>query len=1178
MSFTHLHVHTEYSLLDGSSKIKEITKRAAELGMDSLAITDHGVMYGVIDFYKAAKEAGIKPVLGCEVYVAPGSRFDKEAGTGEDKYNHLVLLAENNTGYQNLMKIVSRGFTEGFYYKPRVDKELLREFHEGIIATSACLAGEVQRYLARGMYEEAKRVALYYQDIFGKDNFFLELQDHGIAEQHYVNPQLLRMSEETGIELICTNDVHYTYADDADAHDILLCIQTGKKVTDENRMRYTGGQYYLKSPEEMAELFKYAPQALANTEKIAERCNVEIEFGVTKLPRFAVPEGFTSWTYLNYLCYEGLKKRYPEQAADISVEEFVRLAKEESVEDRKDVVIKIAEDTNNIFQRLAYELSVIYSMGYVDYFLIVWDYINFAKRHDIPVGPGRGSAAGSIVSYCLEITDLDPIKYSLIFERFLNPERVSMPDIDVDFCYERRQEVIDYVVEKYGKDCVSQIVTFGTMAARAVIKDVGRVLDLPYAMVDNIAKMVPREIGITIDKALAENPDLKSEYENNEVVKDLIDKSKRLEGLPRHASMHAAGVLICGKPVEDYVPLSTGSDGAVVAQFVMTTLEELGLLKMDFLGLRTLTVIKDAENLIKKHNKGFSIHDIDYSDKGVFDAISTGKCDGIFQLESAGMKSFMKELKPRSLEDLIAGISLYRPGPMDFIPQYIKGKNNQDSVTYACPQLEAILKPTYGCIVYQEQVMQIVRDLAGYSWGRSDLVRRAMSKKKAYVMEQERKNFIYGNPDEGVKGCVNNGIDEKVAGKIYDDMIDFAKYAFNKSHAACYAVVSFQTAYLKTYYPVEFMAALMTSVIDNTSKVAGYIYACKQMNIGILPPDVNESQMEFTVENGKIRFAMAAIKSLGRPTIQAILKERGENGSFISMQDFVTRMSHALNKRAIENFVKAGAFDTFGHTRKSMMIVSESMLDSAIKHNKDSMTGQMSLFDFAAEEDKKAFEIRIPDVAEYTKEELLGYEKEILGVYVSGHPLDEYTGMVNKYITNVSSDFEVDDELGETKARDGATATIGGLITEKTIKTTKKGQLMAFLTVEDVVGTVEVVVFPNSFTANRVVIDHAEKVFVTGKVQANVDENAKLICDKVVDFASIPRKLWIRFASLSDYEDKKDELYGILYNSDGKDTVVIYCTKENKRLTLPASRTIRVDSELIQKLQSMYGEKNVTTT
>ena len=1076
------------------------------------------------------------------------------------------------------MKIVSRGFTEGFYFKPRVDKEVLRQFGEGIIASSACLAGEVQRYLTRGMYEEAKKVALEYQDIFGKGNFFLELQDHGIAEQHYVNPQLLRMSEETGIELICTNDVHYTYADDADAHDILLCIQTGKKVTDENRMRYTGGQYYLKSPEEMAELFKYAPQAVANTEKIAARCNVEIEFGVTKLPKFAVPDGYTSWTYLNYLCYEGLKKRYPKQAADISVEEFVKKAQDESVEDRKDVVIKVAEDTNNIFQRLAYELSVIYSMGYVDYFLIVWDYINFAKRHDIPVGPGRGSAAGSIVSYCLEITDLDPIKYSLIFERFLNPERVSMPDIDVDFCYERRQEVIDYVGEKYGKDCVSQIVTSGTMAARAVIKDVGRVLDLPYAMVDNIAKMVPREIGITIDKAIAENPDLKSAYENDETVRDLIDKSKRLEGLPRHASMHAAGVLICGKPVEDYVPLSTGSDGAVVAQFVMTTLEELGLLKMDFLGLRTLTVIKDSENLIKKHNKDFSINNIDYSDKGVFDAISTGKCDGIFQLESAGMKSFMKELKPRSLEDLIAGISLYRPGPMDFIPQYIKGKNNQDSITYDCPQLEAILKPTYGCIVYQEQVMQIVRDLAGYSWGRSDLVRRAMSKKKAYVMEQERKNFIYGNEEEGVKGCVNNGIDEKVADRIYDEMIDFAKYAFNKSHAACYAVVSFQTAYLKTYYPVEFMAALMTSVIDNTSKVAGYIYACKQMNIGILPPDVNESQMEFTVENGKIRFAMAAIKSLGRPTIQAILKERGVNGSFVSMQDFVTRMSTALNKRAIENFVKAGAFDTFGHTRKAMMIVSDSMLDSAVKQNKDSMSGQMSLFDFAAEEDKKAFEIRIPDVAEYTKEELLGYEKEILGVYVSGHPLDEYTGMVKKYITNVSSDFEIDDETGETKVKDGAVATIGGLITNKTIKTTKKGQLMAFFTLEDVVGTVEVVVFPNSFTANRVVMDHAEKVFVTGKVQANVDENAKLICDKVVDFNTIPRKLWIRFESLSAYEEKKAELDGILHDSDGKDTVVIYCTKENKRITLPSNRTIKVNSELIQKLQAMYGDKNITTT
>ncbi|MGN0328551.1 MAG: DNA polymerase III subunit alpha [Lachnospira sp.] len=1185
MAFTHLHVHTEYSLLDGSSKIKEITKRAAELGMDSLAITDHGVMYGVIDFYKAAKDAGIKPILGCEVYVAPGSRFDKSLGNGEDKYNHLVLLAENNQGYQNLMKIVSRGFTEGFYYKPRVDKELLRQYSEGIIASSACLAGEVQSFLMKGMYEEGKKAALEYEDIFGKGNFFLELQDHGIPEQRYVNPQLLRMSKETGIELICTNDVHYTYAEDADAHDILLCIQTGKKVSDEDRMRYEGGQFYLKSPEEMKELFKYVPEAIENTHKIADRCNVEIEFGVTKLPKFEVPKGYTSWTYLNYLCYSGLKKRYPDEAADISVEDFVKIAESEAVSDRKDAVIKVAEDSNNIFQRLAYELSVIYSMGYVDYFLIVWDYINYAKTHDIPVGPGRGSAAGSIVSYCLGITDLDPIHYSLIFERFLNPERVSMPDIDVDFCYERRQEVIDYVVDKYGKDCVCQIVTFGTMAARAVIKDVGRVLDLPYAMVDNIAKMVPREIGITIDKAIAENPDLRSQYENDETVRDLIDKSKRLEGLPRHASMHAAGVLISGKPVEEYVPLSTGSDGSVVAQFVMTTLEELGLLKMDFLGLRTLTVIKDAENLIKEKNPEFSIDGIDYSDKKVFDAIGTGKCDGIFQLESAGMKSFMKELKPRNLEDLIAGISLYRPGPMDFIPQYIEGKNNQEAVTYDCPQLEPILKPTYGCIVYQEQVMQIVRDLAGYSWGRSDLVRRAMSKKKAYVMEQERKNFIFGNPEEGVTGCVNNGIDEKTAGKIYDNMIDFAKYAFNKSHAACYAVVSFQTAYLKTYYPVEFMAALMTSVIDNTDKVSGYIFASRQMGIDILPPDVNESQMEFSVENGKIRFALSAIKSLGRPTISALIKERNEHGNFLSMQDFVTRMAQEVNKRAIENFIKAGAFDTFNNNRKSMMLIYEKLLDNAVRQAKDSMSGQMSLFDLVQEEDKKDFEIQIPKVSEYSKEEILNFEKEVLGVYVSGHPMDEYVGIWKKHISNVSTDFASPDEYTSVEGlnfggpvKDGDKATIGGLLKDKTVKSTKNGQLMAYLTIEDIVGTVEVVVFPKNFAENRAVIDNADKVFVSGRIQTNGDDSAKLICERVIDFDAVQKTLWIRFESTQEYESKKNELQNILKDSDGRDKVIIYCTKENVRLSLPDSKTVKVTSELLDVLKNLYGEKNVTTT
>lgn len=1146
MEFTHLHVHTEYSLLDGSSKIKEITSRAKELGMKSLAITDHGVMYGVIDFYKAAKEVGIKPILGCEVYVAPGSRFDKQPGESESRYYHLVLLAENNTGYKNLMKIVSRGFTEGFYYKPRVDYEVLEQFHEGIIALSACLAGEVQRYLARGMYEAGCEAAKRYEGIFGKGNFFLELQDHGIPEQKYVNPQLIRMSQELGIDLVCTNDVHYTYAQDADAHDILLCIQTGKKVTDENRMRYDGGQYYLKSPEEMAELFPYAPQALENTCKIAERCNVEIEFGVTKVPHFEVPQGFDSWTYLNHLCNEGMKRRYPD--AD---------------EEKK--------------KRLEYELSVIHKMGYVDYFLIVWDYINYAKTHGIAVGPGRGSAAGSIVSYCLGITDIDPIKYSLIFERFLNPERVSMPDIDVDFCYERRQEVIDYVVEKYGKDCVVQIVTFGTMAARAVIKDVGRVLDLPYAMVDNIAKMVPREIGITIDKAIQENPDLRNAYENDAQVHDLIDKSKRLEGLPRHASMHAAGVLISQKAVDEYVPVATGADGAVVAQFVMTTLEELGLLKMDFLGLRTLTVIQDAEKLARKKNPEFSIDNINYEDKNVYDMISTGKCEGIFQLESAGMKNFMKELKPQSIEDLIAGISLYRPGPMDFIPQYIKGKNNPGDITYDCPMLEPILKPTYGCIVYQEQVMQIVRDLAGYSLGRSDLVRRAMSKKKTSVMEKERQNFIYGNPEENVPGCISNGIDEKTANKIYDDMIDFAKYAFNKSHAACYAVVAYQTAYLKTYYPVEFMAALMTSVVDNTDKVAGYIYACRQMNIQMLPPDVNTSDMEFSVEDNAIRFGLSAVKSLGRPTIKAIIDERNKS-RFTSMQDFISRLYTDLNKRTLENLIKSGAFDTFGNNRRQMMSVYARMLDSEAKQGKDAISGQMSLFDLVDESEKSQFEIKMPDVSEYTKEDILAFEKEVLGVYVSGHPLDEYAAMWKKHISAMSTDFELDDETGEPKVKVDSKATIGGMIMAKSVKPTKTGQLMAYLTIEDLVGTVEVIVFPRTFSTYRNIIEGTDKLFITGRVNANADENAKLICESVVPFEDVPRKLWIRFASEEEYLKKAADLAEELKYSDGKDSIIIYCTKENKRIALPQSRNIRITPDILASLRAQYGIKNVETT
>ena len=760
MAFAHLHVHTEYSLLDGSNKIKECVARVKELGMNSVAITDHGVMYGVIDFYRAAKAAGIHPVLGSEVYVAPGSRFSKEPGQGnEDRYYHLVLLAENDTGYHNLMKIVSRGFTEGYYYKPRVDLEVLEEFHEGIIALSACLAGEVQRYVARGLYEEGKEAALRYERIFGKGNFFLELQDHGIAEQQLVNQGLLRMSRETGIPLVATNDVHYTYADDVKPHDILLCLQTGKKLADEDRMRYEGGQYYIKSEEEMKALFPYALEALENTQKIADRCQVEIEFGVTKLPKYDVPDGWTSWEYLNKLCHEGLAERYQPVSEELTT-------------------------------RLDYELSVIKTMGYVDYFLIVWDFIKYAKDHGIMVGPGRGSAAGSLVSYCLGITTIDPIRYQLLFERFLNPERVSMPDIDVDFEPEGRQAMIEYVSRKYGADCVVQIVTFGTLAARGVIRDVGRVMDLPYAFVDSIAKMVPQELNITLDKALAANGEFRKLYQEDEQVQELVDMSKRLEGLPRHTSMHAAGVVISQKSVDEHVPLSLGSDGAVVTQFTMTTLEELGLLKMDFLGLRNLTVIRDAVEMIGKDTgKALDLNQIDYDDKKVLDYIGTGKTDGIFQLESAGMKSFMKELKPYSLEDIIAGIALYRPGPMDFIPQYIKGKNNRDDIIYDCPQLEPILEPTYGCIVYQEQVMQIVRDLAGYTLGRSDLLRRAMSKKKGEVMQRERQNFVYGNEEEGVPGCIKNGIDEATANKIYDEMIDFAKYAFNKSHAAAYAVV-----------------------------------------------------------------------------------------------------------------------------------------------------------------------------------------------------------------------------------------------------------------------------------------------------------------------------------------------------------------------------------------------------
>ena len=1145
MNFTHLHVHTEYSLLDGSNKIKEYVDRVKAFGMDSAAITDHGVMYGVIDFYRAARAAGINPILGCEVYVAPGSRFDREAGSGDDRYYHLVLLAENNQGYSNLMKIVSKGFVEGFYYKPRVDLSLLEKYHEGIIALSACLAGEVARFLTRGMYEDAKKAALRYQDIFGKGNFFLELQDHGIPEQQNVNQQLLKMHRETGIELVATNDVHYTLAEDAQPHDVLLCLQTGKKLADEDRMRYEGGQYYVKSPEEMERLFPYAPEALENTHKIAQRCHVEIEFGVTKLPKFDVPEGYTSWEYLNELCFKGLEERY-------------------------------RPVTEELKERLNYELSTIRNMGYVDYFLIVWDFIKYARDHDIMVGPGRGSAAGSLVAYTLGITQLDPIRYDLLFERFLNPERVSMPDIDVDFCFERRQEVIDYVRRKYGDDCVVQIVTFGTLAARGVIRDVGRVMDLPYAQVDTIAKMIPQELNITIDKALQMNPELKKVYEDQKEIHDLIDTAKRLEGLPRHTSMHAAGVVISQKDVSEYVPLSRASDGSIVTQFTMTTLEELGLLKMDFLGLRTLTVIQNAVHLIEQDaGVKLDMQHIDYNDKKVLDSLGTGRSDGVFQLESAGMKNFMKELKPQSLEDVIAGISLYRPGPMDFIPQYIRGKNRPDTIKYDCPQLESILKPTYGCIVYQEQVMQIVRNLAGYTLGRSDLVRRAMSKKKAAVMEKERQNFVYGNEEEGVPGCIANGISEQTANKIYDDMIDFAKYAFNKSHAAAYAVVSYQTAFLKYYYPVEFMAALMTSVIEMPTKVAEYIQVCRQMNIKILPPDVNRGAYGFSVDNGAIRYGLSAIKSVGRPVINALVEEREVKGEYRSLKDFIERLTGTVNKRAIENFIKAGALDCLEGNRRQKMLVYSQIVDSIAQEKKNSFAGQMSLFDLVSDEEKKEYEIRMPDVEEYDKEMILAFEKDVLGIYLSGHPLERYRNIMEKMISAKTTDFQPDEESGIPKVYDGQKVIIGGMITEKTIKYTRNNKVMAFLTVEDLLGTVEIVVFPRDYEKWQSMLNEDARVFVQGRVNAEDDKPSKLILEKVRAFEDMPQELWNQFKDKAEYAEKEQELLETLKGYAGVSAVVIYLKDVNAMKRLPAGYHARISDSLTGELRKKYGESNV---
>ncbi len=1154
MSFVHLHTHTEYSLLDGSNKIKSYVKKCVEMGMTAAAITDHGNMYGVVDFYKECKNAGINPVIGCEVYVAPGSRFDRERVQGEDRYYHLILLAENNDGYQNLIKIVSAGYVDGYYYKPRVDFEILQQYHEGIICLSACLAGEVARALARGNYDEAKAVALKYRDTFGANNYFLELQDHGIDEQKTVNQGLLRLSKETGIPLVATNDCHYTNREDSDSHDVLLCIQTGKKLADEDRMRFETNEFYVKSEEEMLAVFPYAKEACARTQDIADRCHVEFEFGVTKLPHFEVPEGYDSWTYLNKLCYEGLDRRYGDKAAELK-------------------------------PRLEYELDVIKNMGYVDYFLIVWDFINYARTHGIPVGPGRGSAAGSLVSYTTGITNIDPMKYSLVFERFLNPERVSMPDIDIDFCYERRSEVIDYVVRKYGKDCVTQIVTFGTLKARGVIRDVGRVMDLPYGYVDSIAKMIPTDLGVTLDSALEMNKELKALYDSDDTVRNLIDVARTLEGLPRNTGMHAAGVVIAGKPMDEYVPLARGGDGTIVTQFVMTTIEELGLLKMDFLGLRTLTVINDAVKLVEQNTgKKLNMDEIDYNDPGVMELISSGKCEGIFQLESTGMRNFMKELKPHSIEDIIAGISLYRPGPMDFIPNYIKGKNNQEGIVYECPELEPILEPTYGCIVYQEQVMQIVQSLAGYSLGGADEIRRAMSKKKQYVINENREIFVNGGKIENhisgkvteIPGCVAKGISSDVANTIYDHMVDFAKYAFNKSHAAAYAVVALQTAYLKKYYPIEFMAALMTSVIDNGGKVAEYIAVCRKEGIAVLPPDVNNGDGRFSVDNGNIRYGLYAIKSVGRKTIDSIKYDREQMGPYSDLEDFIKRVSkYDANKRTIENLIKAGALDTMEGNRRQKCMIFPQILDSINSNKKNNIEGQMSLFDFATDEQKEELKVTLPPVEEFDKEMLFAFEKELMGVYVSGHPLDDYITLLDNNSTVHASQFLIDEETGSANVTDGADVVIGGMIMSVNIKYTSKGRAMAFITLEDLTGTVEIIVFSNQFESKRSLINEGNKVFIKGRVQADEEKDAQIICQDIKGFDECERNIWIKFANKEAYAAAEEKLKGIVREMDGSDSIVIYLTEEKAIKRLENNWSIGATAENLEVLYSYFGEENV---
>lgn len=1152
--FTHLHVHTEYSLLDGACRIKELVNKAKELNMSSLAITDHGVMYGVVEFFKQAKKAGIKPILGFEAYVSPRRLTDKDPQRDKNQF-HLVLLAENEEGWKNIIKLCSIGFVDGYYYKPRIDHDTIRKYSSGVIALSACLAGEVQSHILDNNYAEALNTALMYEDIFGKGNFFLEMQDHGMKEQQTVNKGLVRISRETGIKLVATNDVHYVNKEDAYFHDVLLCIQMQKTVMDDDRMQFPSDEFYLKSYEEMLELFP--EDALKNTMDIAERCNVELDFDTVHLPEFEIPEGYTKSEYFREICQTGLIDRYNKIDSELQ-------------------------------KRLDYEISVIEQMGYVDYFLIVWDFIKYAKDNKIMVGPGRGSAAGSLVAYSMKITNIDPMKHNLIFERFLNPDRVSMPDIDVDFCYERREEVIEYVRNKYGEERVAQIITFGTMAARGSIRDVGRALDMSYGEVDFVAKKIPMSLGMTISKALEVNKELNDLYEGDSKVKKLIDIALKVEGLPRHASTHAAGVLISKEDVTEYVPLSRNKD-VITTQFNMIELEELGLLKMDFLGLRTLTVIRDAIELIESnHHVNVDFSNCKYDDSKVYKMFANAETLGIFQFESSGMRSFLSELKPTEFENLSAANALYRPGPMGQIPVYIKNKLNPENVTYLHPKLEPILNVTYGCMVYQEQVMQIVRDIGGFTMGRSDLLRRAMGKKKMSVMLEERKNFIYGkeaeNGEAAIRGAVNNGVDEKTANDIYDLMVEFAKYAFPKAHSVAYAALAYETAYLKYYYPVEFMAALISSIMGSSGTVSLYIRECKRLGIQILPPDVNESRDKFTVEGGKIRFGLSAVKNVGTNVIVEVVKVREAKGKFKSFTDFCKKVDQSvLNKRQIESLIKCGAFDFLGIKRAQLMAVYERIIDDVVNQKKKNIEGQFSLFDEISPGSMEMDRDDIPDMQEYNEKVLLAMEKEMLGIYLSGHPLSEYEKELEKSATTNTNEISEMRESGEnTSLSDGSRISIGGIIIKKQNKITKNNNMMAFITLEDLYGTVEGIIFPKIYESCKDILYEDNIVMVEGTIDASEEEAPKLICNKVYEIRKIDtdktssKKLYLKVENKEHYRKIKKDLFSSICKYPGSDCVIIYNQQERANMVLPVKNWVNVNNEeLIAVLKAMFGKKNI---